>query len=208
MGATGSGKSTLIGLTFRRYDPDAGGVRIKGRDLRRLDRERLREEIMYIPQRTYVFCASVRDNVSLFDSTVPDERLERALEDAGLGGWLGGLPKGLDTGMNPADAGLSAGQGQLLNLARAFVTDPSVVLLDEPSSKVDPGTEATLRQALLRFTRGRTAVIVSHRLDLLREVDRILVLDSGRVVEQGDRVALLADPSSAFARLVRAGEAR
>lgn len=205
VGRTGSGKSTLIGLVFRRFDPTGGAVRINGQDLRALDRASLRGRITYIPQSTHIFAASLRDNLALFDTGVPDARLEQALHEVGLGDWVRGLPAGLDTMLDETDTGLSVGQGQLLNLARAFVTDPAVVLLDEPSSQIDPHTERTLRRAMARFLRGRTAVIVSHRLDTLREVDRILVMDAGRVVECAPRDALLADPDSAFARMVSAG---
>ncbi|GLY08393.1 MULTISPECIES: ABC transporter ATP-binding protein [Actinoplanes] len=201
VGRTGSGKSTLVGLAFRSFDPAHGRVLIGGHDLRSLDRAALRRSVAYIPQGITLFGATLRDNLTLFAPGHADDVLLNALREAGLGTLAETLPDGLDTRLDASWTGLSTGQGQMLNLARAFLTDPAVVLLDEPSSQIDPHTEQALRTALTRFARDRTAIIVTHRLETLDEADHILVLDEGRVLEYGRRADLLAATGSVFAGL-------
>jgi len=148
-----------------------------------------------------LFRASVRDNLTFFDPAIDDERLRDALHDVGLWAWYEGLPHGLES-MLAADA-LSAGEAQLLALARAFLAEPGLVILDEASSRLDPATEAKIERAVDRLLRHRTAVIIAHRLDTVRRANQIMVLEEGRVVEHGQRLSLLADPTSQFARLLR-----
>ncbi len=204
VGRSGSGKSTIIKLAFRHLVPSAGRIRLGSHDLSLLNRASLRHSVAYIPQGITLFDGTLRDNLTLFATGYDDGALLTALREAGLGALLESLPDGLDTHLDAGWTRLSTGEGQMLNLARAFLTDPAIVLLDEPSSQIDPRTERALRQALHRFARGRTAVIVSHRLETLEVADRILVLDDGQVAEYGARTALLADPDSAFARLIAA----
>ncbi|MEU4526616.1 ABC transporter ATP-binding protein [Micromonospora ureilytica] len=205
VGQTGSGKSTLLGLLFRRFDPTRGTIRIGGQDLRDLNVRALRDRVTYIPQSGRLLATTVRNNVALFDERVNDLRVESALRTVGLGPWLDQLPMGLDTALKPQDAPMSLGQTQLLNLARALITEPSVVLLDEPSAMLDPHTERHLKLALARFLRGRTAIVVSHRLDILDGVDWVLVLDDGRAAEFGERSVLAAEPASRFNTLTAVG---
>lgn len=207
VGRTGSGKSTLVRLAFRGFDPVHGRIRIGRHDLRSLDRAALRRSVAYVPQGITLFSATLRDNLTLFAPGYDDDVLLDALRQAGLGALVETLPLGLDTMLDASWTGLSTGQGQMLNLARAFLTEPAVVLLDEPSSQIDPHTEQVLRAALTRFARDRTAIIVTHRLETLDQVDRILVLDDGRVLEYGRRAELLADTGSAFAGLLAEGRA-
>lgn len=201
VGRTGAGKSTLAKLVVRLQDPTTGHVRLGGVPLPELSG--LRGHVAMVTQDVQLFRASVRDNLALFDTGVPDDRLRAALADVGLGPWLDALPGGLDT---LVDAGeLSAGEAQLLALARVFLRDPGLVVLDEASSRLDPATEARLERAVDRLLDGRTAIVVAHRLGTLDRVDDVLVLEDGEVLEHGGRAALAADPSSRFARLVAAG---
>jgi ATP-binding cassette, subfamily B, bacterial len=205
VGRTGSGKTTLTRLLARFYDPLAGAVRLGGVDVRSVRLAAVRGRIGLVTQEVHLFDASVRDNVTLFDDGVPDDRIGRVLEAVGMAGWLGDLPRGLDTRLAPGGGGLSAGQAQVLACARVLLRDPDLVILDEPSSRLDPATERLVHRALGRLLDGRTGIIVAHRLATMAYADDILVLEAGRVREHGPRSALAADPTSRFAALVRAG---
>ncbi len=205
LGRTGSGKTTLARLLFRLYDPQRGAVRLGGVDLREAPLEALRARIGVVTQDVQLFHASVRDVVTFFDRSVPDERVVAVLDELGLGPWRRALPHGLDTELAPGGGGLSAGEGQLLALARAFLKDPGLVVLDEASSRLDPATERLLERAVDRLLEGRTAIVIAHRLATVGRADRIVILERGRVAEEGDRAALAADPASRFGRLLRAG---
>jgi ABC-type multidrug transport system fused ATPase/permease subunit len=207
IGRTGSGKTTLGRLLLRFWDVDAGAVRIGGVDVRDLRVDALRARAGVVTQDVELFRASLRDNLTLLGAVEADDaRLLDVLADVGLGPWLASLPDGLDSAVHGAGS-LSAGEAQLLAFARAFLAEPDVVVLDEPSSRLDPVTEARIARATRRLLDGRTAVIVAHRLATLDEVDDIAVLDAGRLVEHGPRRALAADPHSRYARLRAAGEA-
>jgi ATP-binding cassette, subfamily B, bacterial len=203
VGRTGSGKTTLTRLLPRFYDPLAGVVRLGGVDLRTVRLAAVRARIGLVTQEVHLFNASVRDNLTLFDDGVPDDRISAVLETLGLAGWLRALPQGLDTPLGPGGAGLSAGQAQVLACARIFLRDPDVVILDEASSRLDPATERLVHTALGRLLEGRTGIIVAHRLATVAYADDILVLEDGRVREYGPRLALAADPTSRFAALLR-----
>jgi ATP-binding cassette subfamily B protein len=204
VGRTGSGKTTLTRLLPRFYDPHVGAVRLGGVDLRTVSLAAVRARIGLVTQEVHLFNASVRDNLTLFDDDVPDERIRAVLETLGLTGWLRELPHGLDTLLGPGGAGLSAGQAQVLACARIFLRDPDVVILDEASSRLDPATERLVHTALGRLLDGRTGIIVAHRLATMAYADDILVLEDGQVREHGPRLALAADPASRFAGLLRA----
>jgi ATP-binding cassette subfamily B protein len=203
VGHTGSGKTTLTRLLLRFHDPQTGVVRLGGVDLRCVRLAALRERIGLVTQEVQIFQASVRDNLTLFDDGVPDERIRAALEAVGLADWLRELPRGLDTLLQPGAAALSAGQAQVLACARILLRDPDLVILDEPSSRLDPATDRLVHTALGRMLEGRTGIIVAHRLDTLAYADDILVLEDGQVREHGPRLALAADPASRFAELLR-----
>ncbi len=203
VGRTGSGKTTLTRLLPRFYDPLAGTVRLGGVDLRSVRLAAVRARIGLVTQEVHLFDASVRDNLTLFDNSVPDERIGAVLEGLGLADWLRGLPRGLDTPLGAGGVGLSAGQAQVLACARIFLRDPDVVILDEASSRLDPATERLVQAALGRLLDGRTGIIVAHRLATIAFADDILVLEDGRVREHGPRLALAADPGSRFAALLR-----
>ncbi len=206
LGRTGSGKTTLTRLLFRLVDPTVGAVRLGGVDLRDAALAELRRHVALVTQDVQLFHASLRDNLALFDRTIDDARLGAAIEAVGLGDWLAGLPEGLDTLLAPGGGGLSAGQAQLLALARVFLRDPGLVVLDEASSRLDPATEAQIERVLGRLFAGRTVIVIAHRLATVRRVDEILILADGAVIEHGPRDVLAANPDSHFARLLATGE--
>ena len=203
LGRTGSGKTTLARLLFRLYDPQAGAVLLGGVVAQRARIASLRSRVALVTQDVQLFEATLRDNITFFDASVPDTLLLDVLARLGLRAWLERLPSGLDTIISGAS--LSAGEAQLLALARVFIRDPGLVILDEASSRLDPATEALLEHAIDALLAGRTAVIIAHRLHTLDRADDILILEDGRVVEHGPRAALAADTGSRFAQLRRAG---
>ncbi len=203
VGRTGSGKTTLTRLLLRFYDPLAGVVRLGGADLRAVRLAEVRARVGLVSQEVHLFHASVRDNLTLFDDGVPDERISAVLDTLGLVSWLRELPRGLDSPLLAGGAGLSAGQAQVLACARILLRDPDLVILDEPSSRLDPATDRLVHTALGRLLAGRTGIIVAHRLATLAYADDILVLEDGQVREYGPRLALAADPTSRFAELLR-----
>jgi ABC-type multidrug transport system fused ATPase/permease subunit len=205
LGRTGSGKSTLARLVARLYDCQEGTVRVGEHRVADVPLDHLRSTVRLVSQEVQLFRASVRENVRLFDPTVSDEAILAALGELGLREWVLALPEGLDTVVGTTDAGLSAGQGQLLALARTFLADPGVIILDEASSRLDPATEAMLERAVDRLLAGRTAILIAHRLSTVRRADRIAILEGGRVLEVGERQALARDSSSRLSQLLRTG---
>ena len=203
LGRTGSGKSTVARLVTRLYDPTAGAVRLGGTDVRDARLADLRRRVGVVTQDVQLFEATVRDNLTLFDPGVSDGRIVAALERLGLDGWLCALPRGLDTEL--AAGGLSAGEAQLLAFTRVFLRRPDVVILDEASSRLDPATEQLIERAIDALLRGRTGIVIAHRLATVRRADDVLILDDGRVVEFGPRACLERDPGSRFSRLLRLG---
>jgi ABC-type multidrug transport system fused ATPase/permease subunit len=204
LGRTGSGKTTISRLLVRLYDPQAGEVCVGGLPLQSVRLDSLRHHVRTVTQDVQLFRASLRDNLSFFDPTIPDDTVWRALAEVGLDRWADALDGKLDVELDPG--GLSAGEAQLLACARVFIADPGVVILDEASSRLDPATERQLRQSVDRLLAGRTGIVIAHRLATIRRVDDILILEAGRVVELGAREELEAAADSRFARLLRTGE--
>jgi ATP-binding cassette subfamily B protein len=174
-------------------------------DLRDVPLTDLRHRIALVSQEVQLFQASVRQNLSLFDPTISDEQIVQALEQLGLGAWFASLDQGLDTMLAAGGGGISAGEAQILAMARVFLRNPDVVILDEASSRLDPVTEARLEQAIDTLLQGRTAIIIAHRLATIDRADEVLVMANGEVAEHGPRTTLAADPNSRFAALLRAG---
>jgi len=203
LGRTGSGKTTIARLLFRLYDPVEGEVCVGGLTLRRAKVDTLRQRVGMVTQDVQLFEASLRDNLTFFDSRVSDQHLVSVLETLGLQPWFQRLPEGLDTVISGLR--LSAGEAQLVALARVFLNDPGLVILDEASSRLDPATELLLERALDRLLRGRTAIIIAHRLATIDRADDILLLEDGHVLESGPRASLAADPSSRYATVRRTG---
>ncbi len=201
LGRTGSGKTTLIRLLFRLYDATQGQVLLDGIDLKATHLEQLRRRVGLVTQDVQLFHGTVRENLTFFDSSVADERLWAVLDKLGLHEWLEGLPQGLDTPLQAGGSGLSAGESQLLAFARVFLQEPGLVILDEPSSRLDPATERLLNQAIAKLLEGRTAILIAHRLETVERLDRIMVLKDGEVLEYGERTQLAADPHSRYATL-------
>jgi ABC-type multidrug transport system fused ATPase/permease subunit len=207
VGRTGSGKTTIARLVFRLYDVDRGAVRVGGVDVRELRVDALQRRIGLVTQDVQLFTGTLRDNVRLFDPDVGDDRLVDAFVALGLDRWLAELPDALDTVIGSAGRGLSAGEAQLLALARVLLEDPGIVVLDEASSRLDPHTEALVEDAIGRLLAGRTGIVIAHRLRTIERADEVLVLDGGRVVDHGPRAALVADATSRFAELLPTGAA-
>ena len=204
LGRTGSGKTTLTRLVSRLYDPTSGQILLGGVPTTQLELAALRSRIAVVTQDVQLFQATVRDNLTLFNPAVSDERVLAALAEVGLEDWLATLPDGLKTAL--AAGSLSAGESQLLAFARVMLQDPGLIILDAPSSRLDPATEARLTAAMGRLLHGRTAIVIAHRLDTVARADDILVLGAGRVLEHGSRRVLAQDPRSEYSRLLRAGQ--
>ncbi len=205
LGRTGSGKTTLGRLIFRLYDINAGSIKINNADLRDTQLETLRRNIAIVTQDVQLFRASIRDNLTFFDRSIPDERIIATLEELELGDWLQNHPKGLDTELDTGSRSLSAGEAQLLAFTRVFLRNPGLVILDEASSRLDPATEQKLERAIDKLLKNRTAIIIAHRLDTIHRADEIMILDNGTAGEYGDRKQLAADPTSRFYQLLQTG---
>jgi len=199
VGRTGSGKTTFSRVILRLVEPTGGQISLGGLPIADISLAELRRRVALVPQEVELFAGTVRDNVSLFDDAVDDADVEDTLRRVGLGSLAdGGIHRALGTG----GAGLSAGEAQLLSLARVWLRDPDLVVLDEATARVDPVTEAKLAAAVAELIGGRTALIIAHRLSTLRSVDEIVMFDDGRVIEAGERAALVADPASRFHQLL------
>lgn len=200
VGATGAGKSTLVKLLTRFYDPSGGTVSLDGVDLRRIADAELRRAVVMVTQEAYLFAGSIADNIRLGRPEASDAEVAAAASAVGLDPFLATLPDGLGTDVRKRGGRLSAGQRQLVAFARVFLADPAVIVLDEATSSLDIPSERLVQEALERVLRGRTAVIIAHRLSTVSIADRVLVLEAGRIVEDGDP-ATLAAGSGRFAGL-------
>jgi ATP-binding cassette subfamily B protein len=205
LGRTGSGKTTITRLLFRLYEPQAGRITLGGRDIREAKLTQLRGSIGMVTQEVQLFHASVRDNLTFFNRAISDEHILAVIEDIGLNDWLNSLPEGLDTQLKTGQAGLSAGEAQLLAFTRVFLENPGLVILDEASSRLDPATEQLTQRAVEKLLQNRTGIIIAHRLATVQRADRILILEEGRIAEEGRREDLAADPTSHFYGLLKTG---
>lgn len=202
VGRTGSGKTTLTRLVCRMIDPELGTVSMGGVDLRYVPLDEVRRRIGVMSQDVRVVNATLRDNLTWFDDTIGDSQLTTALDEVGLGQWFRGLPDGLNTWLGSGEMPLSAGEAQLIACTRILLRNPDIVILDEASSRLDPATERQLHTAFARVLRGRTALIIAHRLETVAFAHNILVLEEGRVLEHGERSALMANPHSRFSQMI------
>ena len=205
LGRTGSGKTTLARLIFRLYDPQQGAIYLDGLDLRAPALKALRQRVAMVTQDVQLFQATVRDNLTFFDHSIPDERIQAVIEELELTSWYNSLPDGLDTKLETGGRGLSAGEAQLLAFTRVFLRDPGLVILDEASSRLDPATEELIERAVDKLLQNRTALIIAHRLGTVQRADEIMILQDGVVIEHGDRRALAAAPDSNFHYLLQTG---
>ncbi len=191
VGATGSGKTTMAKLLIRLADPTSGAIRVGGLDLRQVATSSLRSSMVLVPQDGFLFDTTVAENVRLGRSGAGDAEIRAALDDLGLSTWVDSLPEGLDSAVGQRGESLSVGERQLVALARGYLANPGCLILDEATSAVDPATEVRLRNAIDRLTAGRTAITVAHRLAAAEHAEVVLVMQGGRLVEQGSHEALL-----------------
>lgn len=202
VGPSGAGKSTLFQLAQRFYDPQKGAVTLDGVDLRAADPVAVRNRIAMVPQDTVIFAASARDNLRYGDWNASDADLWTAAEAANAACFIKQLPDGLDTYLGEGGARLSGGQRQRLAIARALLRDATLLLLDEATSALDAESERLVQEALDRLMRDRTTIVIAHRLATVRSANRIIVMDEGRIIEQGDHGALTSH-DGLYARLAR-----
>ena len=192
VGPTGAGKTTVVNLLMRFYDVDGGAILIDGRDIRELPREELRSRFGMVLQDTWLFASSIRDNIAYGKLGATDEEVVAAARAAHFDAFVRTLPEGYATTLDDDVSNLSAGQRQLLTIARAFIADPAILILDEATSSVDTRTEVLIQEAMGRLRKGRTSFVIAHRLSTIRNADTIIVMDGGRIVEQGSHEELLA----------------
>jgi ATP-binding cassette subfamily B protein len=192
VGATGAGKSTFAKLVARFYDPTSGRVLVDGHDLREVQQASLRAQMGIVPQEGFLFSGTLRENLGFGRDDVSDEEILAACDAVGAGDFIRAYPEGLDTQVGERGVQLSAGQRQLVAFARALVADPRILVLDEATSNVDLHTETKIETGLRRLLAGRTAIVIAHRLSTIQQAGRIVVMEHGRIVEQGTHEELLA----------------
>jgi ABC-type multidrug transport system fused ATPase/permease subunit len=190
-------------LLFRFYDVNSGQIRIGGMPIMKIRLDSLRHHIGLVTQDVQLFHATVRENLALFNPAIPDERILAVIKELGLAVWYDSLSDGLDTMIT--SGGLSAGEAQLLAFARVFLQDPGIVILDEPSSRLDPVTEGRIDRAVRKLLHNRTGIIIAHRLATVERVDEIMILEDGRIREHGDRETLAKNANSRFSQLLKTG---
>ncbi len=192
VGATGSGKTTIVNLLMRFYDIESGEIRINGQDIRDVSRESLRRNIAIVLQDTVLFSDTVRNNLKYGNDGAAEEQLTAAAEMSQCRDMIGLLPQGYDTVLTGSGANISQGQRQLLAIARAFVADPKILILDEATSNVDTRTEKAIQDAMHSIMQGRTSIVIAHRLSTIRDSDLIVVMERGEIAESGSHEELLA----------------
>ena len=192
VGSTGSGKTTVVNLLMRFYDVDSGSIRIDGQDIADISRQELRKNVAIVLQDTVLFSDTVQQNLQYANENATMEQLEQAAQISRCKDMIHALPQGYDTMLEAGGANISQGQRQLLAIARAFVADPKILIMDEATSNVDTRTEKVIQSAMQKIMENRTSIVIAHRLSTIRDSDLIVVMDQGRIVEQGTHEELLA----------------
>ncbi|MET2829891.1 ABC transporter ATP-binding protein [Mesorhizobium shangrilense] len=203
VGASGAGKTTLVALLQRFYDVEAGTIEIDGQDISKLTKQSLRGSIAYVSQAPYLFEGTIRDNIRYGRPSATDSDIELAAKLAAADEFIRQQPQGYDTPVGENGATLSGGQRQRVSIARAIVRQAPILLLDEATSALDNEAEARVQQALVEVMEGRTTIVIAHRLSTVVNADHIIVLEQGRLVEEGTHASLMADPHSVYARFHR-----
>ena len=198
VGATGAGKSTIISVLMGFYPYQSGDIKIDGYSLLELDTHHLRNQLALVLQDVFLFSDTVRSNIIMGNSEITDDQIWTAAERIGIRSFLEELPDGLDYNVRERGGVLSAGQRQLLAFLRAYITDPKVLILDEATSSIDSHTEELIQNALIALTKDRTAIIIAHRLSTIQHADKIIVLDKGKVIEEGNHIELLEKQGAYF----------
>jgi ATP-binding cassette subfamily B protein len=192
VGPTGAGKTTVVNLLMRFYEIDAGTISIDGIDIRKLTRDNLRGTFGMVLQDTWLFGGTIRENIAYGREDATEEEIVAAAKAAHVDHFVRTMPHGYDTVIDDDASNLSQGEKQLLTIARAFLADPQILILDEATSSVDTRTEVLVQQAMSLLMKGRTAFVIAHRLSTIRNADEILVMDQGKIVEQGSHDELIA----------------
>ncbi|KGP92606.1 ABC transporter [Pontibacillus chungwhensis BH030062] len=192
VGPTGAGKTTIISLLLRFYDPDSGRVLIDGKDTKQVKRESLREQMAVVLQDSFLFEKSIRENIRYGRLGATDEEVEQAARDANAHSFIRKLPDGYDTVLQSSGSSISQGQRQLLSIARAMIKDPAILVLDEATSSIDTLTEMKINDALKKLMKGRTSFVIAHRLHTIYQADQIIVLQNGSIIERGNHDELVA----------------
>ncbi|MBK8729331.1 MAG: ABC transporter ATP-binding protein/permease [Phycicoccus sp.] len=203
VGPTGAGKTTLVNLIMRFYEVDGGRITLDGKDITDLTRDNLRSQIGMVLQDTWLFGGTIRDNIAYGRPDASEEDILEAARATYVDRFVHSLPEGYDTVLDSEAGNISAGEKQLLTIARAFISDPALLILDEATSSVDTRTELLVQQAMANLRQDRTSFVIAHRLSTIRDADLILVMEDGRIVEQGSHAELL-ERGGAFARLYAA----
>jgi ATP-binding cassette, subfamily B, bacterial len=205
VGGTGAGKSTLLSLVPRFYDPTAGRLTLDGRDIREITKKSLRQQIAIVLQDTLLFSTTVRENIAYGRPDATDVEIREAARRAQADEFISQLPNGYESEVGERGGHLSVGQRQRIGIARAFLKNAPILLLDEPTSALDPTTESAIMETIKDLMRGRTTIIITHRIATIHNVDQIVVLEGGRVVEQGRGPELVAR-GGVYAKLYASGK--
>ena len=203
VGSTGAGKSTLAKLISRFYDPTRGAVMLDGIDLRSISNDELRKAVVMVTQEAYLFSGTVAENIALGKPEATPDEIEAAAKAVGIHDFIMTLPDGYSTDVNKRGGRVSAGQRQLISFARAFIADPAVLLLDEATASLDIPSERAVQHGLTTLLKGRTAIIIAHRLSTVSIADRVLVLEKGQVIEDDSPATLIAGTGK-FAKMHKA----